>query len=131
MLRTILALAIAAHGIGHIVFLIPLLGFTSDSNWGQSTQSWLFTHETLARVIGTVIWVAATVAFCAAAYGLFSQMPWWRTAAVAASIASLVGLALFWVNPISSSAYFALGFDVVALASLLIAHWPTVEAVGA
>ena len=131
MLRTVLALAILAHGIGHIVFLIPLLGFSDASNWGQSTQSWLVTHEKLARVMEAVIWFAATVAFCAECYVLFSRRRWWRTATVSSSIASLVGLALFWVNPISSSAYFALGFDVVALASLLIAHWPAVEAVGA
>lgn len=130
MFRTILALAIAAHGIGHVVFLIPLLGFASDSNWGQSTQSWLFTHETLAAVIGTVIWVVATIAFCTAAYGLASQLPWWRSVTVIASIVSLAGLALFWLNPVSSSAYFALGFDVVALASLLIANWPSADLVG-
>jgi hypothetical protein len=34
MLRAILALVIAAHGIGHILFLVPLLGI---ADWGLST----------------------------------------------------------------------------------------------
>jgi hypothetical protein len=32
MLRTVLAVAFAAHGIGHILFLVPLLGI---ADWGQ------------------------------------------------------------------------------------------------
>lgn len=133
MLRTVLALAIAAHGIGHVLFLVPLLGFagSTTANWGQSVQSWLLHNQSLERIIGGVLWAAATAAFCVAAYGLFNQQPWWREATVVASVISLAGLALFWAWPASSAFYFALGFDVVALAALLIAHWPTAEAIGA
>jgi hypothetical protein len=132
MLRTVLALALAAHGIGHILFLVPLLGFAggATANWGQSVQSWLLHNPSLERIIGSLIWAAAIAAFCAAAYGLFNQQLWWRELTVIASLISLAGLALFWSLPASTSFYFALGFDVVALAALLIAHWPTAEALG-
>jgi len=43
MLRTALTLIIAAHGIGHILFLVPLLGI---ADWGQSARSWLLTGQT-------------------------------------------------------------------------------------
>jgi hypothetical protein len=35
-LRAILALVIAAHGVGHVLLLAPCLGL---AEWGQSTRS--------------------------------------------------------------------------------------------
>lgn len=128
MLRAVLALVIGAHGIGHILFLVPLLGI---ADWGQSTRSWLLTGESSARLIGSILWVVATIGFCAAVFGLWSQLPWWRNVAIAAAIVSTIGLVLFWANPVSSSAVFALAFNVIVLGALLLAHWPSIEAVGA
>lgn len=128
MLRTVLAAVIAAHGIGHILFLVPLLG---AADWGQSTRSWLLTGETPVRLVGIMIWIAVLVGFAAAAYGLWNQETWWRGAAVAASVISIAGLALFWASPATSPAVSALVFNVLLLGALLIAHWPSVEAVGA
>jgi hypothetical protein len=51
MVRTVFAMVIAAHGIVHIVFLIPLLGI---ADWRQATCSWLFTGETGTRL--TLFW---------------------------------------------------------------------------
>jgi hypothetical protein len=123
MLRIILALVIGAHGIGHILFLMPLLG--------QSAQSWLLGSDAPARVIGTVLWLAALVIFLAAVYGLLGQYAWWRSAVILAAVISTVGLILFWVNPISSPAISALIFDLAVLGALLIFHFPGIESVGA
>ena len=60
MLRIVLALVIAAHGIGHILFLVPLLGI---ADWGQSTRSWLLVDHTAARFVGSLLWIAVIVAF--------------------------------------------------------------------
>lgn len=128
MLRTVLAAVIAAHGIGHILFLVAPLGI---ADWGQFTRSWLLTGETPARLVGIMIWIAVLVGFAAAAYGLWNQESWWRGAAVAASVISTAGLALFWTNPATSPALSALVFNVLLLGALLIARWPGVEAVGA
>ncbi|MBZ0280191.1 MAG: hypothetical protein K8L97_05590 [Anaerolineae bacterium] len=128
MLRAVLALVIGAHGIGHILFLVPLLGI---ADWGQSARSWLLTGESSARLVGSLLWVVATIGFCVAVFGLWSQLPWWRSVAIGASIVSTVGLILFWVNPVSSSAVFALAFNLIVLGALLLAHWPSIEAVGA
>ncbi|MBX3066726.1 MAG: hypothetical protein KF726_27345 [Anaerolineae bacterium] len=131
MLRMILAVLIAAHGIGHVLFLMPLLGVTESSAWGQSARSWLLTGDTAAKVIGGAIWIVAIVAFCATAYGLWMQQSWWRTTAVIGAIISALGLLLFWANPVSSSTVWALLFNIAVVGALVIVHWPSSEIVGA
>ncbi len=97
MLRSVLALLIAAHGVGHILFLVPLLGL---ANWGQASRSWLLTAETPARLIGSLLWITVIIAFGAAVFGLLGQQGWWRTAAIAAAVISSAGLILFWATPV-------------------------------
>jgi len=128
MLRIILALVIGAHGIGHILFLIPLLGIAS---WGQPQRSWLLTGESAARVIGGALWVVVILAFGAAVIGLLGQQGWWRTAAVIGAVISMIGLVLFWTMPVSAPVISALVFNLLVLGALLIVHWPSVDAVGA
>jgi hypothetical protein len=130
-LRIILALVVGAHGIGHILFLVPSLGI---ADWGQSTQSWLLTNalgDTLTRLIGAAIWLLGTLGFGVATFGIFTQTEWWRSLTVASSIVSIVGLALFWANPAASSAFFAFAFDAAVLVALLVFHWPSTTVVGA
>jgi hypothetical protein len=129
-LRIILAIIVGAHGIGHVLFLVPSLGLAT---WGQSTQSWLLTNalgDTLTRLIGATIWLVGTIGFCAATFGIFTQTEWWRSLAVISSIISIVGLVLFWANPVASSASFAIAFDAAVLAALLVFHWPSTTMIG-
>ena len=80
-MRLVLTLVVAAHGIGHILFLAPLLGL---ANWGQSTRSWLLTNSvglSLTAIIGSVVWVMAISGFTASALGIYAQTPWWRGSA--------------------------------------------------
>ena len=63
MVRIVLSLLIGAHGIGHILFLVPLLGI---ADWGQSNRSWLLTNESVARFAGSLLWIVAIAGFCAA-----------------------------------------------------------------
>jgi hypothetical protein len=128
MLRIILALFIAAHSIGHILFFVSILGL---ADWGQSTRSWLFTEQTTARLIGSLLWITVMILFGCSVYGLLAQQPWWRNAATVAAALSIVGLLIFWMNPVSSPAVSALVFNLMVLGALFIAHWPSVEAVGA
>ncbi len=128
MLRIALALIITAHGIGHILFLVPLLGI---ADWGQSTRSWLFTTDSSARLIGSLLWIAAMIAFGAVVVGLLSQQSWWRNAAIIAAVISIIGLMIFWTTPVTAPAVSALVFNLLVLGALLIAQWPSIEAVGA
>jgi len=68
-LRFILTVVVGAHGLGHVLFLIPLLGV---ADWGQPTRSWLLGDGWLARGLGSLFWLVAIVGFTAVAYGPFN-----------------------------------------------------------
>ncbi len=130
ILPNIFAIVIAAHGVGHMLFLVTLLGM---ADWGQVDESWLITPRFgcyVTQAVGGVVWLAATGCFLAAAFGLFVGSGWWRDAAVYGSIASIIGLFLFWKNPPSQPVISALAFDLITLAALLLFHWPPVGLVG-
>lgn len=128
MLRIVVALFIGAHGIGHLLFLLSVLGVV---DWGQSTHSWLMIGETPTRLIGGALWIVTIAAFSIAVYGLLDQQSWWRSIAIFAASISTIGLIIFWTNPATSPAISALVFNVLLLGLLLITRWPSVDAVGA
>jgi hypothetical protein len=111
--RIPIAVAVAAHGVGHVLFLVPLLGV---ADWGQSTHSWLMGEGIAAHMAGTVLWALAMVGFLTLAGSLIGREWCWRWAAVAAPVISLAGLVLFWGNPVTSSAIYATLFDIAVLA---------------
>ena len=125
--RQPLALVVAAHGIGHILFLVPLLGIT---DWGQTTRSWLLGGVS-TQIIGSALWLAAIVGFTALAFGLVRRTGWLRSMAAGASLVSLAGLALFWATPASSSAFCAAAFDLVVLLGAYVARPQPAQVAGA
>ncbi len=127
---TLLAILIAAHGVGHMLFLVTLLGM---ADWRQVTESWLITPRFgcyVTQAVGTVVWLAATGAFLAAAFGLFVGGGYWREAAIIGSGVSLVGIFLFWKNPPGLAVLAALLVDALVLIALLLVGWPPVELIG-
>ena len=122
-LRIILAIVVGAHGIGHILFLMPLV---SSTDWGQSAQSWLLGSGGVAKIIGIVIWLVALSGFLAAAFGIFRETTWWQTVAIVSAAVSTAGIILFWSKPATSPTISALVFNLIILVSLLVFHWPTV-----
>lgn len=127
MSKILLILVVLMHGIGHVLFLVPLF---TNNNWGQSTQSWLVGSDTLAKIVGSIIWIAAIIAFLGVTYGMVSEQAWWRTTAIGASLISAIGIVLFWRNPVSSSAIFALITDIAIIIALVALHWPSDEMIG-
>lgn len=129
--RAVLALALGAHGLGHMIFLVSTLGV---ADWGAPSRSWLLADlagGAVARITGSLIWSLALAGFVAAAIGLFAQQGWWRTVAPASAGVSLLGLVLFWINPPASSILSAGIFDLAVLVALLLVHWPSFNLVGA
>jgi hypothetical protein len=126
-----LALVVFAHGVGHLLFLGPVLGL---GNWADQTgDSWIFSAaigETATRVIATVLWSAVIVLFVAGVAGFLGATEWWRPVTVAAAGLSIVGIIVFWGGIANPSATFALIADIVILGALLVAHWPTTELAG-
>lgn len=127
-LRFILSIVVGAHGLGHALFLVPLLGI---ADWGQTTRSWLLGNGWLAKGRGGLLWLAALVGFTAVAIGLYRMTDWWQTVALVAAAVSTLGLLLFWASPVSSPVISALVFNLLILAALLIFNWsPLTQATG-
>jgi hypothetical protein len=123
-LRILVAVIVFAHGVGHVLFLMPAVGVAVQ---GQSAQSWLLTNllgAGLTHGAGAVLWVAVVVAYLAAVAGLFTHAAWWQPVMVAASIASALGLALYWPSPITSPHLAALIADIVIVAVVGLLRWP-------
>jgi hypothetical protein len=128
LVRFGLALVVFAHGVGHLLFLAPVVGL---GNWADQTgESWILTGaigEPATRAIATALWSAVIVLFVAGVAGFLGGTEWWRTVTIAAAALSAVGIVAFWGGIATSSAVFALVADVVILGALLVAHWPTTE----
>jgi hypothetical protein len=123
LLRFILTIVVGAHGLGHVLFLVPLLGI---ADWGQPARSWLLGGGWLSKGLGSLIWLAAIVGFTAVALGIFNMTDWWRTVAIVAAAVSTLGLLLFWANPVNSPILSALVFNLWVLGTLLIFRWPPI-----
>jgi len=131
VLKMLIATVFFAHGVGHILFLAPALRLAT---WADQTgHSWAITPlfgDGLTRLLGGLIWGSATVLFIGAAAGLVAGGDWWRVAAVAGAVISTVGILVMWDGIATSNAVMALIVDLLVLAALVLAHWPSVEAVG-
>jgi hypothetical protein len=130
-LRIVVALVVFAHGVGHILFLGPVVGL---GNWaGQTGQSWLLTGalgDAGTRAIATLTWSAVIVLFVAGVSGFLIGADWWRGATIAASALSIAGIVVFWNGIATTNAIFALVTDLVILGALLVARWPSSELAG-
>jgi hypothetical protein len=129
--RILISLVILAHGLGHVLFLAPCLGF---AQWGQSAHSWLLTGllgDSVTRLLGSALWLVVIAGFMAAGVGLLGQYTWWRTVAVASAGVSLLGLVLFVSGSNTQPILSAAGMDAAILVALIWLHWPAVDVVGA
>lgn len=121
-LRILLLIAVFAHGVGHVLFLVPALGV---AGWGQVTRSWLLTgplSEGAARGLAMLIWLAVILGYLAGLYGYFTQAAWWPQALVNASALSALGLVVFWDG--SPPLLSALTFDILVIVALQFFKWP-------
>lgn len=130
MLRTVIALVIGAHGVGH---LIGVVGGWANSAWGGSSDSWLLTPA-LGRattVLEGILWLLPAFGFIGAALALVGGLEEWRTIAIASAVTSLIVIGLFPQQLHPGSMFGAIVIDVAVIVGLLLLHWPTPEAVGA
>jgi len=104
------------HGIGHIGGPWFFVKSWLSPELAQGVWKWLF----------TAVWFVAMIGFIAAGIGVLQHQAWWRTAAIAASVVSLVVSVLYIQGPPFNAA----AADMVILIALLVAHWPSAELVG-
>jgi hypothetical protein len=144
VLRTLIALVFAFHGVGHAMGIIPALQIISAGsrregwlkNW--SSHSWLLTNllgDPVSRILCIVLYGAALIGFLGAALALLGWgLPhdWWRTLAVVSAVISLVALVLYWNALIFLFPHKvgALAINVVTLVCLLVLNWPSEASLG-
>jgi len=127
MLTFVLLAAVAMHGIGHVLFVGPAIGF---ADWG-SGHSWLLTGllgDGVARTIAGAIWVSAGVLFLVGVAGFVRDADWWRAVTIAAAVISLIGTVVYYDGIKQPSGVAALVFNVLVLGALVVARWPSTTA---
>ena len=144
VLRAIIALVFAFHGVGHAMGIIPALGIVkaqgSSQGWLEnwSSHSWLLTNllgDAVSRILCVILYGAALIGFLGAALALLGwgiPHDWWRTLASVSAIISLVALLLFWNALIFLFPHKvgALAVNLATLVCLLALNWPTEAALG-
>ena len=123
MLRSVIAVLVVAHGIGHILFLISSLGL---ADWGQSTRSWLLTDQIgdkRARAVGSLLWLGATAGFIVAGLAILAGWAWWRPLNIVSAAISLLGLILFLSRRPTQPAVSAALFDAILLVWMAGLGW--------
>lgn len=124
MLRLIFALALAMHGVGHVLFLANAWGY-----WKTTTgRAWLFADvlhagQPLEGAIG-LLWIVPLVGFVAATWGLVANDSRWAVLAFSSAIVSSGLLLVWWSSLNLSSAVFAILFNMAVLAGLLLQRQP-------
>lgn len=91
-----------AHGVMHPLVIMPSGGPDGPLTRGvlHPGRAWLWSalglSEGTSRVILVGLMGIALVAYVIAGVGYFGPYAWWRPAAVAGSVASLLALGLYW-----------------------------------
>ncbi len=132
LLKILVGGVVGAHGIGHVMGWLPAWGIAKIE--GVSTRSWLLTDtlgERFSGVLGGALWLLPTIGFVTAAAGLFAGQAWWRPLAIGSAVLSLAAIALFWEALPVGSRVGAIGVNLVVVAGLVMAGWPSASSVGA
>lgn len=134
-LRTVIALILLVHLIGHVQGIMAAAGLFNSETW--HARSPILTDaigEGPAKVVALVIFIAAMVLFLGAVLALFDLVvPYqnWRTLAVIGAVVSLVGQLLYW-NAFAAllNRGGSLLVNVATLVLILLVHWPSDELLG-
>ena len=131
MWRWIIAVLLLAHGLGHGLGVMPVLGMARDENWSDdSPLLWGMLSPRATRGVAVVLWLLAMTGFVVsgvALAGMFLSLSVIRYLCVASAFVSLLALTLFWnafpsiVNKVGATI-----FDAGVVAAVLAAPWPLV-----
>ncbi len=122
MLRIVVALVLLGHGIGHSLGLLQSSRvITVNPTW--QGNSWLLSGivgPTATQLIGIVLWTVALIGFVALAGVVMGLVPatWFGPLAIAACVASLLGVVCFPVAFPTLSTAAALVVDVAVLTAV-------------
>ena len=134
-LRTIVAIFLFVHAIGHGQGIVASLGLLNSETW--NVRSWLFDNligEKASRTLAMMLFIICVLGFLATAFsflGIGLPHESWRTLAIIFSIPSVLSLIAYW----NAFAMFfnkvgAIGVNAWILIGLLILKWPSEAEMG-
>jgi hypothetical protein len=128
--RMVVAIIIAAHGIGHVMGVMSPLGIEIA---GASGESWAFSRfgSGLTGAFEVVLFLIPTIGFVVAAIGLWTGADWFRAVAIGSALISLIAIGLYPSQLPTFSMLGAVAVDVILLAAILVFQWPATETIGA
>jgi hypothetical protein len=135
ILRTIIAILLFVHAIGHIQGIVASLGVIKSETW--NVHSWLFDGllgEKGSRTLALILFTVTVLGFLATAFaflGIGLPHNTWRTLAIISAIPSVLCLVAYW----NAFAMFfnkigAIGVNGWILIGLLIMNWPSEAELG-
>lgn len=96
----VVAVVLLAHGVGHVLGLLPLFGVRATGSWHN--RSWVLgggSAEAIGRWLAPVVWVVAVAAFVVVGLGVLDVgvhgLPW-RALAMVAAVVSAAAIVVFW-----------------------------------
>ena len=134
-LRTILAVFLFVHAIGHAQGVIAALGVIKSDTW--HARSWLFDGllgEKGSRTLAIILFAVCVLGFLATAFsflGIGLPHESWRTLAIIFAIPSVLSLVAYW----NAFAMFfnkvgAIGVNAWILIGVLLLNWPSEAEIG-
>jgi hypothetical protein len=99
-LRTIIAVFLFVHAIGHVQGVISAMGLLNSKSW--NAHSWLFDNllgQRVSRTLALALFAVCVLGFLATAFsfiGLGVPHAWWRSLAVIFAVPSLAALVFYW-----------------------------------
>ena len=119
MLRNLILLVLAMHGVGHVLFLANTWGYWTT----ESGRSWLFDNALgLGRasegIVG-LLWLIPLAGFLAGAWGLFTQYHGATSLLMVSAAISLVLVVAWWGDLVPGSTFGALVVDLAVIGLLL------------
>lgn len=129
MLKIVIGVVLLAHGIGHVLGLLPVVGVAPMSSLPRWTgESWVLPsgQATLSHVIGGALWAVALVGFLLVSFIVFGWLPetWWQPLAIGSAGVSIVAIAFFPSGfPTAVNVIGALAVDVALLVAATAYEW--------
>ena len=134
-LRTVIAIFLFIHAIGHVQGVIASLGVIKSDTW--HARSWLFDGllgEKGSRVLATILFIVIVLGFLATAFaflGIGLPHESWRTLAIIFAVPSMLSLVAYW-NAFAQlfNKVGAIGVNGWILIGLLLLKWPSEAEIG-
>ena len=103
MLRLLIGLFIISHGLVHLWFFTLSQGLVKFQPGmrepGWTGKSWLFTSllgDSTTRLLASILFITAAVAFVVSGFGILFRADWWWTALIGSALFSAVTILILW-----------------------------------